>query len=289
VHEAVVLNGQHFKVAMAATHKITLDQDRRSAGRGGNGLPALPRIIYVIVFVEVVHERRAFSHQHLKVSMTAALEIALDDRPRTGGDLRDDLSATPGIIHVVVLVKIMDKVIAFENNHFKIAMAAFAKVALNHRGCAGTVRGDDLSSHPGLGNIVVLVKVMDEIVAFGHNHFKISMIAAAKIALDDAARPGGIVRDHLSANPRVLHVPVVVPVVDEIAALQYDRLKVPMPVTGEITLDHASGAGAYRQQNGLWCGRLCTKKGNCNEKEYACLQMANRCLAEHAWNDNPNG
>lgn len=204
---------------MAATFEVTLDQNGWAALRGRDGLASLPGFVYVIVFMEVVDKRSPFANENFKVAVAAAAEIALDNGSRAGSMARNDLAAFPGIVDIIVFVEVMDEVGPFQRDDLEIAMTAGTEIALDDVRGSGDSGGDDLAALPTQRNVAIVVKVVDEITAFRHDHFKVSMGAAAKVALDHAARAGRRLGNHLSPNPGVVGVAVVMPVVDEVVAL----------------------------------------------------------------------
>src|SRR5271166_4100381 len=111
----------------------------------------------------------------------------------------------------------------------------------------------DLGAPPRARDVAVVVEVMDESPPLGDDDLEVPMIAALEVALDDAARPGGLARNDLAAHPSGRHTAVVTPVVNEIAALEDDRLEIAMRAAApapEIALNEAPRVRARRQHDG---------------------------------------
>src|SRR5271166_4443029 len=244
----------NLKVAVAAAGEVTLDEaDPTAADAGRDRLPATPWIGDVAVVVEIVNEGAAFDGHELEIAMVPAFEVALDDLRRRPRGSRDRLRATPWIGDVAVVVEIVDEVRAFANHDFEVAVIAALEVALDDRAAAGRCGRDDLGTPPRTSHVAVVVKIVDEGAPLEDDDLEIPVIAALEVALDDAARPGGLARNDLAAHPSGRHTAVVTPVVNEIAALEDDRLEIAMmaaATASEVALNEAPRVRARRQRDG---------------------------------------
>ena len=76
---------------------------------------------------------------------------------------------------------------------------------------------DCLAALPRAVDIVIVVEVVDKFVPFEDDDLEV-LVRPAEVALDDRARPGGVVGDGLGALPGVVDVAVVMEVVDEVVS-----------------------------------------------------------------------
>src|SRR5262245_28072684 len=147
--------------------------------------------------------------------MIAAAKIALDDCPWTASVGGNRLAATPRLIYIVILMEIVHQVSTFENHNLKVSMSTRTKVALNDSCHARCIGRNDLPTPPWRWHVAIIVKVMDQVPALGHDYFKISVAPIAKVALYDAARSRCAMGNDLAADPRVVYVAVIMPVMHQ--------------------------------------------------------------------------
>jgi hypothetical protein len=152
---------------VSAADKIALDEaSARARNAWTDNLSTSPWIVDGAVVVKIVNELAAFDRHKLEISLRSALEITLDQRRTGSWNGRDRLTSSPRVCDISVVVKIMDEIGSFANHDFKIAVVPTSEVALNDDGptCGGRV--DALCAPPRIGDISIVVKVMNERLAF---------------------------------------------------------------------------------------------------------------------------
>ncbi len=142
----------------------------------------LPGVVHIAVVVKVVNKIDALKHYNLKIARTAY--VALNDTPRTSRGWSNDLGTLPGVVHIAVVVKVVNKIGVLKYYNLKIARTAY--VALNDTPRTSRGWSNDLGTLPGVIHIAVVMKVVNKIGALKYYNLKIAR--AAYIALNDTPR-----------------------------------------------------------------------------------------------------
>src|SRR5215469_7231077 len=125
----------------------------------------------------------------------------------------------------------MDEGVAFEDERLEIAglAAVGPEAAFDEAGGSGRRRADDDAAMPGQARRRIVSPVMDERLAFEDEGLEVSWLAAvgAERAFDEGGGAGGVAADNDAAMPGQARRRIVSPVMDEVVALEDERLEIP--------------------------------------------------------------
>src|SRR5947207_1444928 len=94
---------------------------------------------------------------------------------------------------------VMYQAVTVKDHHLEILVIGIEwKVALDDAAGPGSGTGNDLGALPWRAHIRVVMPIVNQVVAFECDYFKVFVIGIEwKVALDDAAGPGGGAGNHL--------------------------------------------------------------------------------------------